>query len=109
MRFPSSNKVGLLACAALALLLPACQNGGNFSIFGYTTAPNYRCDIHTVRVKIFNNRTYKLGLEFEMTRAVIREIEAHTPYKVVSGNANADTEITGTIMTFTKGILNVSP
>ena len=104
MRLPSSKKAGLLTCAALALLLPACQNGGNFCFLGYTTAPNYRSDIHTVRVKIFNNRTYRLGLEFEMTRAVIREIEAHTPFKVVSDSSKADTELTGTIIMLNKGL-----
>ena len=106
MRFRMWKKASVLACAALALLLPACQSGGNLSFFGYTTAPNYRCDIKTVRVKVFANRTYRQGLEFEMTNALIREIETHTPYKVVTGAA--DTEITGTILTFTKGLLNVN-
>jgi hypothetical protein len=103
-----AKNAGWYACAALALLLPACQQGGNFCLFGYSTAPNYRSDIHTVRVKVFANRTYRQGLEFELTRAVIREIEEHTPYKVVRGDAPADTELTGTIMTFTKGTLAVN-
>ena len=35
------------------------------------------------------------GLEFDLTRAVVREIEAKTPYKVVGADADADTELTG--------------
>ena len=33
---------------ALALALPSCETGGHFTLFGYTTRPNYRCDIKTV-------------------------------------------------------------
>jgi hypothetical protein len=108
MRFVLSKRAVLAACATVALSLPACQNGGNFTLFGYTTTPNYRCDIHTVRVRVFKNKTYRQGLEFELTRAVINELERFTPFKVVQGDAPADTEVTGTIMTFTKGLLNVN-
>jgi hypothetical protein len=101
------RKAALAVCAALALVLPACENGGNFTFLGYTTAPNYRCDIHTVRVKVFKNKTYRQGLEFQLTQAVIDEIGRFTPFRIVQGDAPADTEVTGTIMTFTKGLLNV--
>jgi hypothetical protein len=52
----------------------------------------------TVYVPMFKNRTFRRGLEFDLTRAVIREIEARTPYKVVSDEALADTVLTGTIL-----------
>jgi Lipopolysaccharide-assembly len=54
--------------------------------------------IHTVYVPIFKNRTFRRGLEFDLTRAVIREIEAKTPYKVVSDEASADAVLSGTIL-----------
>jgi hypothetical protein len=98
----------LLGSAAIALGLSSCQEGGNFTLFGYTTQPNYRPGIHTVRVPIFYNRTYFRGLEFQLTEAVIHEIESKTPYKVVSCNQAADTELTGTILSYTKGLLNVN-
>ncbi len=108
MRSHLSKKAGLCACAALALLLPACQNDGHFSLLGYSTRPNYRTDIRTVRVKIFNNKTHRTGLEFELTSALVRAIEKTTPYKVVNGDCAADTELSGTITAFTKGILNIN-
>ena len=108
MRSLLSKKASLWTCFACALLLPACQNGNNFCLFGYSTAPNYRTDIHTVRVKIFENSSFRPGLEFELTRAVIRQIEQNTPYKVVQAGCPADTEITGKIVSFGKGILNVN-
>src|SRR5438876_10008634 len=65
-----------------ALLLPSCATSdGNFSILGYTTRPNYDTNIHSVRVPIFQNVTFRRGLEFDLTRAVIREIESKTHFK----------------------------
>jgi hypothetical protein len=95
--------------AAVALLLPSCTSDGHIDILGYTSRPNYDLSIHTVHVPIFKNVTYRRGLEFDLTRALVREIEARTPYKVVSDPACADTELTGTITNFTKMVLNVTP
>jgi hypothetical protein len=100
----------LAALLPLALLLPSCQTfsgwDGNFTVLGYTTRPNYDTSIHTIRVPIFKNVTFRQGLEFELTKAVIREIEAKTPWKVVSAGCPADTELTGTILLLNKGIIN---
>ena len=45
-------------------------------------------------------------LEFDVTKALVREIEAKTPYKVVSCRESADTELKGTILSLTKSLLN---
>jgi hypothetical protein len=97
-----------LACAGLALALPACTPDNHFTVLGYTTAPNYDCSIHTVRVPIFDNRTFRRGLEFDLTEAVVRDIQLHTPYRVVGFDQPADTELQGRIIIGTKGILNVN-
>src|SRR3989442_5642243 len=102
-----TRRIGVsLLGACLALFLPSCDGDGNFTILGYTTRPNYDLSIHTVRVPIFRNQTFYRGLEFDLTQAVVREIEAKTPYKVVSAGCDADTELTGNIVQFTKIILN---
>jgi hypothetical protein len=95
---------GLLATAALAALLPACswQGGGHFTILGYSTRPNYPDDVRTVRVPIFQNKTYRQGVEFELTQAVVEAIERYTPFKVVNCDGPADTELKGTIVMFTR-------
>jgi hypothetical protein len=95
-----------LLLAAGVALLPSCESGGNFTILGYTTRPNYDTHIHTVFVPVFKNFTLWRGLEFDLTRAVVREIEAKTPYKVISDRSCADTELTGTIISLNKNILN---
>jgi hypothetical protein len=95
--------------APTLVLLPSCEWDGNFTILGYTTRPNYDTRYKTVRVNIFKNPTFWAvvpvpGLEMQLTQAIVREIEAKTPYKVVRDNA--DTELTGNIKSFTLGILN---
>jgi hypothetical protein len=94
------------AVAAVAVLLPSCAWDGQLCILGYTTRPNYDPGIRTIRVPIFKNNTYIRGLEFDLTRAVIREIGARTPFQVVSAECPADTELTGTITVLNKIAVN---
>lgn len=111
-----SRRALLLALAGVGLSVPACEfsqlfawNGGKPTLFGYATAPNYDKRIKTVRIKIFKNPTFWSvvpvpGLEMQLTQALVRAIETNTPYKVVAGDA--DTEISGSIISFIKLALN---
>jgi hypothetical protein len=106
---PFRARVRQAARAVLAfagLFLPACAQDGQLSFLGYTTQPNYDMKIHTVRVPIFKNYSFRRGLEFELTREVCKQIEQKTPYKVVGVNQPADTELLGTIILANKNILN---
>ncbi len=103
-----NRRLCFLLLATVALTLPACTGDGNFTILGYTTRPNYDETIRTVYVPIFENRTVYRGLEFYLTRAVIREVEAKTPFKVVASEAEADTQLKGTIVNFRKLVVNAN-
>jgi hypothetical protein len=92
--------------ALLTLLLPACNWDGHFDVLGYTTRPNYDTSIHTVYVPIFKNMSYRRGLEDDLTRAVIREIESKTPFRVVACEAGADSILVGTVIIRNKVINN---
>jgi hypothetical protein len=103
------SRLGLAGLLLLVLLVPSCEWDGHLTLFGYTTRPNYDPQYKTVKVNIFKNPTFWAvvpvpGLEMELTRAIIREIEAKTPYKVV--RENADTELVGKVKSFTQGILS---
>jgi len=97
-----------LAACLLAVALPACEGGGNFTIplLGYTTKPNYDTRFKTIYLPTFKNLTFYRGLEFDLTKALEREILAKTPYRIVSDRASADTVLKGTIVSMTKNILN---
>jgi hypothetical protein len=104
-------RVGWLVPVVLVALvvLPSCESDGCFTFCGYSTKPNYDLSFKTIRVPIFRNRTYWTvtpipGMEQQLTKAVVREIEQRTPYKVVQGDA--DTELLGTIVNFYELQLN---
>jgi hypothetical protein len=64
---------------------------------GYQWHSLYREDIQSVAVPVFTNRSYRRGDEIVLTKAIIQQIEAHTPYKVVSSQ-RADTILEGEIV-----------
>src|SRR5947209_18820557 len=103
----------LLALALAAAALAGCESAGHFTLLGYTTRPNYDANIRTVYVPIFASQimidSTRRTLPEDLTRAVLREIEAKTPYKVTHDLCAADTELTGTLQTLTKNILNRNP
>jgi hypothetical protein len=106
----------LLTLAGAGLAVPACDfsqlfswNDGKPVIFGYATAPNFDRRYKTIRVKIFKDPTFWAavpvpGLEMQLTEEIVHRIEADTPYKVCSGDA--DTELDGSILSFIQMSLN---
>jgi hypothetical protein len=93
-----------------AVGLTGCRTDGNFSLLGYSTRPNYDTSFSTVYIPQFRNKAFQTTphreLEAELTRAVIREVEAKTPYKHLDDSDRADTELLGTVLSFTKNIVN---
>ena len=63
---------------------------------GYSSTPLFRGDISTVAVPILENKTVVRDVEFQLTDALIKEIESRTPYKVTPGG-DADTIVLGQI------------
>ncbi len=89
--------------------LTGCTTGGHFSVLGYSTQPNFDTSIATVYVPIAQNATYYRGIEFDLTRLVIREIESRTPYRVVSCQADADTVLDLKILFASKTMILAAP
>ena len=91
MRRPSILAIGI------ALLLAGCgyKNGGEDD--GYQWKSTYRDDIRTVAVPIFKSNVFQRGVEFSLSKALVSQIEANTPYKVVP-RERADTILEGEIV-----------
>lgn len=102
------SRFASIGLAGLLLLMTGCAGDGQFAALGYTTKPPFDSSIQTVYVPIFANTTFARGIEFEITKAVIREIESKTPYKVVSTCAEADTQLDGKIIARGKGPNNIN-
>jgi len=76
-----------LALAAAIVFATGC---------GYSTAELFPTEYQTVAVPIFDNRTFYRGVEFDLTEALVKEIEQRTPYKTMAANV-ADTLLSGTV------------
>lgn len=100
---------GLLAAGSG--LAAGCANGGNFSLFGYTTTPPFDPDIKSVYIPTFKLMpvvgTPNRSVDVELTDAVVKELTSRkSPIKVVSDPCRADTELIGTIFLDYKNVLN---
>jgi len=83
----------------LCLLLPAgC---------GYSSKQLFPREYRTVAVPILANRTFYRGVEFDLTEALVKEIESRTPYKVVA-EAGADTIVRGTVVSVSQRTLSTT-
>lgn len=71
---------------------------------GYTTDSLIRRDIDTISVPVFENRTFRRGLEVQLTQAVIDELNMATHLRVVRSE-NADSKLVGTITDFKETVL----
>ena len=88
---------GLLLVLSCLLLMPV-------SGCGYTLGNGFSPDIKTVSVPIFENDTFRRGLEFQLTEAVQKGIQNRTPYRLARGT-DADTRLTGRIVQVRKDVL----
>ena len=75
-------------CAA-ALLAAAC---------GYSTRSLVAENHRTIAVPIFENKTRRHDLEWEVTRAVVEELQARTGLEVVPPDADPDLLLEGTLV-----------
>ena len=64
---------------------------------GYSNQSLYSQDIKSVYVEMFDNTTFRRDLEYDLTDAIAKRIEAETPYKIISNRSRADTIISGKI------------
>jgi hypothetical protein len=80
------SRAALAAAAAFALA--AC---------GYTTGSLVPDGYRTIAVPIFANETRRHDLEWEVTRAVVEEIQARTPLRVVDRDQSPDLTLSGVL------------
>ena len=80
--------------------------GGCAGMNGYSSESLFPEDVGSVYVKMFDNQSYRRGVEYELTDALAKRIEAGTPYKIISSLDRADTVISGQIVQVTEAVLS---
>ncbi len=95
--------VGRWAGAAWVCLIGMTTGCG----YGVGHRGMFASNVKTVHVPIFQNKDFRRGLEFQLTEALIKAIELHTPYKTTSNKGRADTALTGEIIEVRQGTLGL--
>lgn len=95
-RLPRVSICVAMLSLGLLLLTAGCN---------YAHKPLYDTDYRSVAVPILENATFYQGVEFDLTEALIKEIESRTPYKVVDRRV-AQTVLTGTITNIDQQLLS---
>ncbi len=72
---------------------------------GYQNSSLYPKDVSTIYVEMFDNQSFKRGIEFQLTDALAKRIEAQTRYKIVSNRDKADTLISGQLTGVRESVL----
>jgi hypothetical protein len=65
---------------------------------GYSNESVFPEGVSSVCLEMFDNRTFRRGVEYELSDALAKRIELETPYKIVSDLDRADTVISGQIL-----------
>lgn len=105
MMNPRAISVGFtVALVALSVaLVQGCAGDG--TVAGYSSKSIYDKSIHTIALPIFKNHTFYREYEFQLSEALVKDIEARTPYKVTR-DTRADTQMTGTILSVDQRLLS---
>ena len=86
----------ILMFFALVFVFSGCE--------GYSGDSLYTKDVDSVYLEMFENRGLRRGVEFEVTDALSKRIEAQTPYKIISNRDVADTIMSGEIVTIGESV-----
>lgn len=87
---------GCLALLATALIACGLISCGADATRGYAFSSTRQSEVRSVAVPIFNNTTFTRGIEFDLTDALVKEIQRTTPWAITRSDA-AQTVLTGTI------------
>jgi len=70
----------------------------------YTSKPMRPANLRTIHLPIFDNRTFRRGLEFSLTEAIKTELLHKSDFRLADRD-RADTELTGEIVEVREGVL----
>ena len=86
--------IAILTLVMIVLLHHAgCANDPTV---GSSTLSTFPTGYSSIAIPLFENSTFERDIEFELADALIKEIEARTPYKVTR-RGSADTVLSGRI------------
>jgi hypothetical protein len=73
---------------------------------GYSSESLFPEKVNSVYVEMFGNQSFRRGVEYELTDALAKRIEAATPYKIISNREQADTVLSGQIVSVGEAVIS---
>lgn len=94
------------------LVVPVCAFSllcfcGCAEMTGYSNQSLFPTDVSSVCLEMFENKSFRRGVEYKLTDALAKRIEASTPYKIISSKDRADSVISGQIVRVNELLLSV--
>ncbi|MEJ2703532.1 MAG: LPS assembly lipoprotein LptE [Sedimentisphaerales bacterium] len=96
------SKVRLLLRIGLWLCLCGLGLSGCGGMFGYSNEPLFPENVDSVCLEMFDNQSFRRGVEYDLSDALAKRIEVDTPYKIISNADRADTVISGQIVSISE-------
>ena len=90
-----SRRAMLLSCVSTTL--------SGFAGCGYMVGGGFDPQVRSVEVPIFETKSFRRGIEVQLTEAVQKQIQLRTPFRVVK--CDADTRLTGRVIDLRKSVL----
>lgn len=94
--------LGSLGGALAIVILAGCGRPG-----GYSNESLFPDDVKNVCVEMFDNRSFRRGVEYTLSDALVKRVESETPYKIVSDRDRADSVMTGQLVSISESILTL--
>ena len=93
---------GQLCCYAFVLFISGLCGCG-----GYSSKSLFPQEVESVCLDMFDNQSFWRGVEYGLSEALAKRIEAETPYKIISSRNRADSVISGRLVSVDDSILNI--
>jgi len=74
---------------------------------GYSNESLFPSGIRSLCLQMFDNRTFRRDLEYDLSASLAKRIESDTPYKIVSDPDRADSVMSGQIVSITESVVTV--
>ncbi len=74
---------------------------------GYSNHSLFPAEVVSVCLEMFENESFRRGVEYKLSDALSKRIEAATPYKIISSKDRADSVISGQIVQVNELVLSV--
>ena len=99
--FCGKNRLVVFAALVVVSAVVCLSFCGCGASSGYSSEWLHSRDVSSVYVEMFDNKSFRRSVEYELTDALAKRIEAETPYKVISSRDRAETILSGEIISIT--------